>query len=210
MGLKLIGALASLGLWVSATRVMNFDREPFGMTPPGWTATALSGAPGKWEILKDSTAPTQPYVLAQVSDEAGSDRFPLAIWDGEQLRNADISVRIKPVSGREDRAGGLVFRYRNRENYYQVRADARANTVAVYRVQDGRLIRLGAAVQHDIPVNQWRILKVALRGEQFQVYVDHRRILRGRDDTYTGPGKAGLFTVGDSVTYFDEFRLDPK
>jgi len=40
--------------------------------------------------------------------------------------------------------------------------------------------------------------------------VDHRRILEGRDDSFTGSGKVGLATVGDSVVYFDDFRVNPK
>jgi hypothetical protein len=53
-------------------------------------------------------------------------------------------------------------------------------------------------------------LKVSVRGRRFQVYVNHRRILQGFDDTFSNSGKVGLWTVGDSVTYFDDFRVYPK
>jgi hypothetical protein len=203
--------LASLGLLSSATRVMDFDREVFGKTPAGWsTAISNTGAPARWEICKDPSAPTQPYVLAQVSEDPSSHRMPLAIWDGAQLRDADVSVRLRPVSGSNARGGGLVWRYRDASNYYFVRADALENTVAVYRLEGGHLTRLGAAVKHDLPMNEWRILKVAARGKQFQVYVDHRRVLRGEDSAFPGAGKVGVLTAGDAVTHFDDFRLDPK
>jgi hypothetical protein len=208
---KAILLLGSLSLLSSATRVMDFDREVFGKTPAGWsTATSNTGAPSRWEIRKDSSAPTQPYVLAQVSEDPAAGRMPLAIWDGGVLRDADVSVRLRSISGSNARGGGLVWRYRDASNYYFVRADALENTVAVYRLEGGRLSRLGPAVKHPLPANEWRILKVAARGRQFQIYVDHRRILRGEDSVFAAAGKVGVFTMGDAVTHFDDFRVDPK
>ena len=67
-----------------------------------------------------------------------------------------------------------------------------------------------AGVHHEFPANEWSILKVTVRGNRFQVYMDHRRVLQVTDSTFTGPGKVGLWTVADSVTYFDDFRVNPK
>lgn len=172
------------------------------MTNPG-------GAP-LWEIVKDSTAPTQPYVLAQVSHDGADGRMPLAILDGLRLRDGDVGVRIKPVSGNEDRAGGVVWRYRDPNNYYLARANALTKDVVVFKVQNGRRIQILHGVHHDIPSNEWSILKVSVRGNRFQIYVNHRRILQVEDNTFTAAGKVGLCTVNDSVIYFDDFRVYPK
>jgi hypothetical protein len=191
--------------------VINFDTYQLGKRPPGWTfSTAHRGGPAHWEVVKDQSAPTQPYVLAQTSSEAVRDRFPIAILDGVSLRDGDVSVRIKPVSGNEDQGGGLVWRYRDENNYYLVRANAINNSIAVFKVQDGRRSVLRSGTRHDIPVNRWSLLKVSARGPRFQIYVDHRRIMEGRDDTFTEPGKVGLLTLTDSVMYFDDFRVYPK
>ena len=126
------------------------------------------------------------------------------------LRDGDVSVRIKPVAGREDQGGGLVWRYRDANNYYLARANALENSVALYKVENGRQLPLAPGVKHDIPSNGWSILKVSVRGNRFQVYLDHRRILQGWDNTFAAAGKVGLWTVADSVTYFDDFRVYPK
>jgi hypothetical protein len=191
--------------------VVNFDTFPLGKAPPGWTiaVTNPGGAP-LWEIVKDGSAPTQPYVLAQVSHDAASGRVPLAILDGLRLRDGDVGVRIKPVSGNEDRAGGVVWRYRDPNNYYLARANALTKDVVVFKVQNGRRIQILQGVHHDIQSNEWSILKVSVRGNRFQVYVNHRRILQVEDNTFTAAGKVGLCTVNDSVTYFDDFRVYPK
>jgi hypothetical protein len=77
-------------------------------------------------------------------------------------------------------------------------------------VEHGRRVPLLAGVRHEMTLNGWSILKVWVRGNRFQVFMDHRRILQGQDDTFTGTGKVGLWTVGDSVTYFDDFRVNAK
>jgi len=209
--MKPLGLLISFGLIASTGRIVNFDTAPLGKMPAGWTAAMTNGgAAPKWEILKDGSAPTQPYVFAQVSNDPGGNRFPLAIFDGLMVRDSDISVRMKPVSGHADQAGGLVFRYRDNNNYYLARANAIDGSVALFKVENGRRTALNPGVHHDIPLNAWSILKVSVRGRRFQVYVNHRRILQGFDDTFSNSGKVGLWTVGDSVTYFDDFRVYPK
>jgi hypothetical protein len=209
--MKAIGVLVSFGLFASTGRVITFDSEALGKTPPGWiVAMTNRGAPPKWEIRLDRTAATQPYVMAQVSDEPGADRAPLAILDSPTLRDGDVSVRIKPVGGHEDQGGGLVWRYRDANNYYLVTAGALSGRLSVFKVMNGKRIPISRGVKYDFPLNDWSILKVSARGTSFQVYVDHRRAIQGTDDTFPGPGRVGLCTAADSVTYFDDFRVYPK
>jgi len=209
--MKTLGWLFAFGLTASTGTVINFDTAPVGKTPPGWTVTMTNhGGPPKWEVRRDQTAPTQPYVLAQVSNDPTDNRSPLAILNTLNLRDGDVSVRLKPVAGHEDQGGGLVWRYRDENNYYLVRANALTKSISVYKVENGRRIPLLAEVKHDVPSNSWSILKVSVRGNHFQVYVDHRRVLHGQDNTFSGPGKVGLSTAGDSVTYFDDFRVYPR
>jgi hypothetical protein len=209
--MKTLTWLFAFGLGASTGTVINFDTAPLGKAPPGWTVamTNRGGAP-KWEIRKDQSAPTQPYVLAQVSNDPTGNRSPLAILDRMSLRDGDVSVRLKPVAGHEDQGGGVVWRYRDENNYYVARANALEKNVAVYRVENGRRSQVLAFAKHDIPMNAWSILKVSARGNHFQVYVDHRRILQGQDNTFSGAGGVGLWTAADSVTYFDDFRVYPK
>jgi hypothetical protein len=208
--MKPLTLLLSLGFVAAPGKVFNFDNDTIGKTPPGWTVAMTNrGALPQWQVVKDQTAPTQPYVLAQVSHDA-TDRCPLAIFDGLSVQNGDVSVRMKPVSGHENRAGGVVFRYRDPNNYYLVRANALSKDVIIYKVLNGTRTQITSGVPHEIPTNAWSILKVSVRGNRFQVYVNHHRILQGEDSTFRGAGKVGLWTVADSVTYFDDFRVYPK
>lgn len=208
--MKTLALFIALGFSPPGT-VVNFDSAPVGKMPPGWTVTMTNrGSAPQWQVLKDQSAPTQPYVLAQTSADPNANRCPLAIFDSVSLKNGDVSVRIKPVSGHEDRSGGVVWRYRDANNYYLVRANALTHDVAIYKVENGQRTKISSQVRHDIPSNAWSILKVSVRGDRFQIYVNHRRILQSQDRTFTGAGKVGLWTLADSVTYFDDFRVYPR
>ncbi|MGP8244810.1 MAG: hypothetical protein ACLQVN_09865 [Bryobacteraceae bacterium] len=206
-----LSLLLSFGLLQPNGTVINFDADTLGRVPPGWSVAMTSrGMPLGWEVRRDLSAPTQPYVLAHLSNASGTDRSPLAIFNSLSLRDSDVSVRIKAVAGREEEIGGVVWRYRDPGNYYLALANALRHNVAIFRVQDGRRVQLRGPIPHDIEPNAWNILKVAVRGARFQVYVNHHRVLDVYDHTFTEAGKVGLWTTDDSVTYFDDFRVYPK
>ena len=199
-----LGLLTAFWLFAATGTIINFDTAPLGQTPPGWSASP------HWEIRKDLSAPTQPYVLAQISNQPSDNRYPLAILNSLMFHDGDMSVRFKPVGGHGVQGCGLVWRYRDENNYYLARANMQEKTVSVYKVQNGQRTLLLPGARRDIPSNSWSILKISARGNRFQVYMDHRRILQGWDNTFTGSGKVGLWTVADAVTYFDDFCVYPK
>jgi len=129
---------------LATPEVIRFDHCVPGKVPPGWTvAMTHDGAPPRWEILRDESAPSPPYVLGQVSRDATAGRFPLAIWDAIAIRDGEVTVAFKAVDGTVDQAAGIVWRYQNPNNYYVVRANALENNVVLYKVENG--VRLSIA-----------------------------------------------------------------
>lgn len=205
------------GLLVQAAvygEVIRFDRAAKGGIPPGWVvAMTHAGGPPQWEIVRDNSAPHPPMVLAQVSHDATAGRFPLAIWDRAMLRNGEVRVVFKAVAGNVDRAAGIVWRYKDPNNYYVVRANALENNVVLYKVERG--VRLSIApqglpsraygVQHAVPSSQWITLRVTFRGNVFSVYLNGEHLFDARDQTFGEAGRVGLWTKADSITYFADF-----
>ena len=204
---------------LAPAEMIHFNNDVPGKLPPGWTvAMTHDGAAPRWEIVRDESAPTPPYVLAQLSRDATAGRFPLAIWDRIVLRDGDVSVAFKTVDGTVDQAAGIVWRYQDPNNYYIVRANALENNVVLYKVENG--VRLSIApkglpsrshgVKHEIPRRQWNTLKVAFQNSSFVVSLNGERLFETEDRTFSKPGKTGLWTKADSVTYFDEFTVSEK
>jgi hypothetical protein len=131
--------------------------------------------------------------------------------------DVDVSVKYKPVSGREDQAAGLVWRYRDPNNYYIVRANANENNVVLYKVENGvrtdlPLIGKGRTygMKAQIPSGQWGVLRVVASGPLFEVYSNGVKLFEVKDTTFPGPGKVGLWTKADSVTLFDDLTFSGK
>lgn len=217
MRLTGIWAIVTLGLPLTArTEVVRFDPAVPGSLPAGWSvAMTHAGAPPRWEIVRDESAPRPPFVLAQTSRDATAGRFPLAIWDGASIRDGEISVAFKAVDGRIDRAAGVVWRYRDPNNYYIVRANALENNVVLYKVENG--VRLSIVpkglpsrsygVKHDVPSGRWNLLRVAFQDSLFTVFLNGERLFEAEDRTFPQAGKTGLWTKADSQTWFAEFTI---
>jgi len=197
----------------------NFDSATPGALPPGWSSamTSKGGAP-KWEVLKDDSAPSKPSVLAQTSSDKTSGRFPLAIYDKGSFKDGESSVRFKPISGTVDQAAGLVWRYRDENNYYIVRANALENNVVLYKVEDGKRSSLAPkgkppktyGVKHTVPAQTWSTLAVSFQGNLFTVRFNGEKLFEVEDSTFSQAGKVGLWTKADSVTHFDDFDVKQK
>jgi hypothetical protein len=119
--------------------IYNFDNDTTGKLPTKFHgALTGKGVAGIWEVKADSSAPSPPNVLAQTSTDKTSYRFPVAIADEGTFRDLDLSVKFKPISGEVDRAAGLVWRLKDANNYYIVRANALENNVVLYKVENGK------------------------------------------------------------------------
>lgn len=198
--------------------VLDFEGSDVGSAPTGWTVAMTSdGGQPRWEIVVDQTSPAGERVLAQLSDDRTSGRFPLAINDDVETVNGSVSVRFKPISGRVDQAAGIVWRYRDPSNYYIVRANALENNVVLYKVENGRRTALPPTgrgkdygVEHPVPANRWSTLEVAFDGPRFAVSFDGSPLFEVEDSTLTNAGKMGLWTKADSVTYFDGIEIEAR
>jgi hypothetical protein len=198
--------------------IYSFDADPLGSLPGKFHAALTGpGLSGEWKVQSDSSAPSQPNALAQVSADNTGYRFPLAIADEGSFLDLDISVKFKPVSGSEDQAAGLIWRVRDSNNYYVVRANALENNVVLYKVENGERDDLPLkgegrtyGKKASVPTQQWSELRVVAQGKLFEVYLNDQKLFEVEDETFREAGKVGLWTKADSVTYFDDLRVTAR
>ena len=190
--------------------VSNFDSEIPGQLPAKFHAARTgSGTESKWVVMGDPTAPSKPNVVAQTSADQTDYRFPLLIADEGSFQDLDLSVRFKAVSGSVDRAGGLVFRLKDPNNYYIVRANALENNYRLYHVVNGRRSQFAGA-NFKVTSGEWHELRVEAVGNKITCYYDGSKKIEATDDTFKDAGKVGLWTKADSVTYFDDLKVTAK
>jgi hypothetical protein len=192
-----------------ASKIWNFDADTPGAAPAGLTfARTGSGHEGRWGVRADPGAPSGKQVLAQLDDDPTDYRFPVAVTTDQVPADGSVSVKCKPVSGSVDQACGLVFRYRDADNYYVVRANALEDNVRLYYFKGGKRKQF-ASWSGKVTNGVWHQLRVDVKADEFQVFWDGADILDGRDDTFKDGGRVGVWTKADSVTYFDDFTFSP-
>jgi Domain of Unknown Function (DUF1080) len=190
--------------------IYNFDTDAVGGMPAKFhNARTGKGAENKWSVMADAAAPSKPNVVAQTSTDTTDYRFPLLIADEGSFKDLELSVRFKAVSGDVDRAGGLVFRLKDANNYYIVRANALEDNYRLYHVVAGNR-RQFAGANFKVTSGEWHELHVEAVGNKIVCYYDGAKKIEATDDTFKDAGKVGLWTKADSVTYFDDLKVTAK
>src|SRR3979490_1905468 len=95
---------------------VSFESDQIGATPKGWTATLTGKGDPKWAVEQDPTAPSKSKVVKQ----SGRATYPLLLKNDTNIKDGFIEVKFKAIAGSEDRAGGLVWRAKDANNYYVV------------------------------------------------------------------------------------------
>ena len=192
----------------AVVKAWSFEADRINGAPGGFSFDRTgSGRTGRWVVWPQRDAPNGANVLAQVDGDSTEYRFPVAVADEPRLADVRLAVRCKPVTGALDQSCGLVFRYQDAGNYYVARANALERNVRFYKVADGFRQQL-ASWSGPVAVGSWHELVVEARGDQMTVFLDGQRVLEAQDQTFRGPGRIGLWTKADSVTYFDELRVE--
>lgn len=216
IGFLAIGCMA-LGPTAFA-ETLDFEGDRAGNPPAGFTiAQTGSGAPPQWRVEEDGAAPSGKHVLTQRNADQTRSRFPLAVYDKASFADGAISTRFKTLSGKIDQAAGIVWRYRDPDNYYLVRANALEGNVVLYKVERGKRSDLDPiesglfayGKKAPVKLGAWQELRVEVKGDLFQVSLDGAHLFDVRDATFPEPGKVGLWTKADSVTAFDDLSIVP-
>ena len=179
---------------------LNFDKDQAGAAPTGWRAGVTGRGTSKWTVEADATAPSKPNVLKQ----SGSGTFPWCVRPGASLTDGYVEVKFKPLSGKEDQAGGLVWRWKGGDDYYVARANALENNVSLYYTAGGRRNTI-KYVNAPVPRDIWHTLRVEFSGKRIKVMLDGKSYIEMEDDHINGTGAVGVWTKADSVTLFDDF-----
>ena len=198
-----IAGLALTGF--SSLETLTFDTAETGKPPAGWTASQTGSGHAIWAVVADPSAPSKPNVLKQ----SGTATYPVCIKDDTNITDGVVEVKFKPIEGKEDQAGGVLWRAKDVNNYYVARANALEDNVTIYHTINGRRTEK-KRTSMKVASNQWHTLRVEFQGNHFTVTLDGKKALDWDDETFKDAGKVGVWTKADSVTLFDDFSYAGK
>ncbi len=195
--LAVIGVLASLSLALNGAPPNRWDFED---DAPGKIAKGFQNEVGQWEVAKDG----DNHVLYQIAKN-DDPTFNIALVTDSHWKDLDLSVRLKAVAGELDRGGGVVWRAKDKKNYYICRYNPLENNFRVYKVVDGKRTMFRSA---DTPGDEkWHKLQVTMSGPKITCYLDGKKLLEHEDDTFTEAGMIGLWSKADAQSYFDDLTV---
>lgn len=178
-----------------AQRVWTFDDDAVGKAPAGFKSQV-----GTWTVARDGNE----QVLHQ-SARSPDDVFNVILAIDTSETDVDISVRLKAIAGKDDQGGGLVWRARDKDNYYLARYNPLEDNYRVYKVENGKRTMFRNA---DIKATPgWHTLRVTMKGEHIACYYDGGKRLEADDATFSEAGMVGLWSKADAQTYFDDLTF---
>lgn len=188
----------------------NFDNYAVNQLPKGWSQAYTGSGGTDWKVIEEQGN----KVFAQLYSDNPNSHFNIVTNDSILAKNVILTARLKGVKGDEDQGGGFVWRYKDKNNYYVVRANPLEDNVVLYKVENGKrtdlpLVDRGKTYGVKVPAmgNSWHTLKVAVNGNVFTVSFDDEALFVVEDNTFTSAGKVGFWTKADAVTYFDDFEV---
>jgi hypothetical protein len=169
-------------------------KDDLGRENPKWRFVA-----GQWT----RRASGGRQVLAQVAE---TQPWAVALLEDQKFDDVDVAVRFRPISGKEDASGGIIFRARDGRNYLLVRANALENNFRLYAIVNGKRSTIASARVTEPRLGEWHRLRVVAKGPRIQAYLDDSLLLDHEDRTFSG-GWIGLWTKADSVTEFADLEI---
>jgi hypothetical protein len=184
----------------TTVEVVSFDGDRPGTLPAGWIAGVTGKGAHRWAVETDPAAPSAPNVLRQ----SGVGDFPWCVKKDVALADGFVEVKFKALGGREDQAGGVLWRWKDGDHYYVARANALEDNVSLYYTERGRRITI-KYVDAPVAKNSWHVLRAEFGGIRIRVLLDGNAYIEVDDDHIAGAGAIGVWTKADSVTAFDDF-----
>jgi 3-keto-disaccharide hydrolase len=177
----------------------NVPDETFDLGTRGigsWTTVS-----GQWAVEEMAGAPGGRKVLVQ---RATKNEFNVIVAPSGPYGDVEVSMKFKPIAGREDASGGIVFRFTDGK-YYVVRANALEDNFRLYAYDRGRR-QLATATVKAPALGQWHTVRLVAVGDHMQAWLDGTLYLDHRDPRFKS-GRVGLWTKADSVTAFDDLHV---
>ena len=179
-----------------AKKAWTFDEDEVGIIAKGFTNEV-----SEWKVAETPDG----KVLAQTAKNPNS-VFNVALASDTNVKDVDISVRMKPVAGEYDQGGGLVWRAKDAKNYYVARNNPLGSgSYNLYKVVDGKRTMIKG-----VPLKRtegWHTLRVTMKGDHIECYYDGMKQLDANDSTFTEAGKIGLWSKSDAQSHFDDLTL---
>lgn len=197
-----LAAILALATGVSALTpiIFSFDQDAIGAPPEGFFfAAARQDAPGMWEVR--GTGPRRH--LVHTADPTVTMRgISVAGITSKAPSNVKVAAKVRLIDG--DRAGGVVWRYRDSEHFYFMSIFLSSGTASLVRVSGGSRVVLDIARDIALDPAAWHTVSIVHEGDQIRGAINGISVLRARDNSLAEGYYTGVWAAGNSTVWFDD------
>jgi hypothetical protein len=198
------------GKGLAADRIeTDFDKIAAGSLPDEWKSRRLGdGETADWQVKAEGGKARNVMQILSPANKA--ETLNLCINDNVSVNgNIYMRVLVKPVAGDNAQAGGIIWGYQNKNNFYMAVVDFKNNQAILYKIADGKPQTLDQK-PHPLRKDGWTDLRAEHTNGRMLVRLDGvtAPVLDARDRDFR-KGKVGLVTLGDSDIMFDEMLAKP-
>jgi 3-keto-disaccharide hydrolase len=198
---QLVMGLSGMGACMAVASRMPLAAQaddPFDFRKPldGWETVS-----GDWAIQEVPGASQDGRALVQ---RAIDNEFNVIVAPGGPYSNLLVTARFKPLAGREDASGGIVFRF-SEGRYYLARANALEDNFRFYYHDRSRHM-ISSTTTKAPSIGQWHKLQVSAKADRIQAWLNDRLLIDQRDSRFAA-GHIGFWTKTDSITAFDSITV---
>jgi hypothetical protein len=160
--------------------------------------------------LHTDDAPSGTHILAQTDDDNTNHRYNIALSPSSAFADVRVLAQGKAVSGSRDRSFGVVARWQDGDTYYLARCNTSGwgSNLRIYRFMKGERKEIAEA-EVDAKQGQWYDIALEVRGDQLTAIFNGKQVLSITDTSIVGPGRCGVWTKAESVSYFDDLTVIP-
>ncbi len=166
---------------------------------------------GEQDYLPDTTpkegspVPMAVYKIPSLTPKPGED-YSVGLLNDILLDHGEVAIRFKTLTTEGDQAAGIVFRYKDPQNYYMMIASAKDEMCALYRVKGGKRKKIDSQDVIVTPLT-WHKLHITFVQENYTAFVDGELALGVKDSSFKDPGRIGVCIKSGSQIAFDDFRV---
>jgi hypothetical protein len=192
------------------SKTWSFDADPTGKPAPGLKISQtgeLVTPPATWEVTTDDDAPSAPNVFGVTKTTGTNKTYNVALFEGSSYRDFSATVHMRALSGENNKGGGIVFRAKGDADYYVARWNPVESNFRLYVLVGGARVDI-TSVRLELEPTGWHSLKVVVKGDHFECFVDDRSVATALDKTLPDAGMIGLWAKGDAATVFDDLVVE--
>jgi hypothetical protein len=185
---------------------LTFAKTDVGKLPKGWKADHTGAGEGSvWKVMADASTPSKSGAALAQQAESPDAYFNICVAEETRFKDGSIEVAFKAIKGKDDQGGGIVWRYKDGDNYYICRMNPLEDNFRVYKVEGGKRTQFRSAM---VPGDEaWHTLRVTMAGPKITCQLDGKTLLEVDDATFPDAGRIGLWSKADAQSYFDDLTV---